>query len=59
MSNNNFTKCPFCDSLVEVDIPFARKNKRIFCGTCCKAFDIEVEDEVPEKPIKDNYDYWD
>lgn len=43
-----FVKCPFCKSTVEVDIEFARKNERIFCGSCCKSFDIKIDDDFNE-----------
>ena len=54
-----YTKCPICDSIVEVDIAFAKQNGRIFCGTCCRAFDISIEEEKPEKVIEyDDLNYW-
>ena len=60
--NTDFTKCPFCKSVVEVDIDFAIKNGRIFCNACCKAFDIKVgeeeEDSKPKKKEVDDFDYW-
>jgi transcription elongation factor Elf1 len=61
--NTEYVKCPFCKSVVEVDVAFAKKNGRVFCGACCKSFDIRIEeDDEPEepvkKPIKDDFDYW-
>jgi len=47
--------------MVEVDIEFARKNGRIFCNTCCKAFDIALEEEKEDKTKSDYYggfNYW-
>ena len=65
-NNTEYTKCPFCKSVVKVDVKFAIKNGRIFCNSCCKAFDISIEEEeeVPvkeepvKKPIRDDFDYW-
>lgn len=39
----DYCKCPYCKASVEIDIEFAIKNERIFCGGCCKAFDIKVQ----------------
>jgi uncharacterized Zn finger protein (UPF0148 family) len=45
--------CPFCKSIVEVDIQWAMKNGLVFCGTCCKSFPVKVyeqeEAEVEEQ----------
>lgn len=46
-------KCPYCQSDVEMDVEFAKKNGRIFCGGCCKAFDVQVREE---KPRRNTYD---
>jgi uncharacterized Zn finger protein (UPF0148 family) len=46
MKNTEYCKCPFCKSTVEIDVKFAAKNGRIFCGGCCKAFNIKIEEEV-------------
>ena len=52
-SNIEYTKCPFCKSVVEVNVRFAKENGRIFCNSCCKAFDIMIEDDEPEeKPVE-------
>lgn len=37
--------CPYCNHNVEVDVSWARQNGRIFCGTCCKSFDVKVPEE--------------
>lgn len=58
MKKIEYTKCPFCGSVVEVDVEFAKSNGRIFCGECCKAFDIHIEDEPVKKQEKDDYNYW-
>jgi len=45
------TPCPYCRSIVEVNITWAIKNGRVFCNSCCKAFDIRVgEEETEEVP---------
>ena len=45
--------CPYCSSNVEVNIEWAKKNGRIFCGSCCKSFEVKVPDyswqEIPKK----------
>lgn len=48
--NIEYTKCPYCKSVVEVNINFAIRNGRIFCNSCCKAFDIHVGEEEDEAP---------
>lgn len=62
------TQCPFCKSLVDVDIDWAIRNERIFCNSCCKAFPIRVGEETQEKeePVEiveekksSGPDYWD
>jgi len=43
---------------MEIDLDFAIENGRVFCGTCCKAFEVdfekkkieEDEDEIPDIP---------
>lgn len=64
--NIEYTKCPYCKSVVEVNIDFAIRNGRIFCNSCCKAFDIQVgeeeDDEVPtpvsKKEEVDDDGFW-
>jgi transcription elongation factor Elf1 len=41
-------KCPYCESAVKVDFNFAKENGRVFCGTCCKSFDVEIDDTEEE-----------
>lgn len=60
--------CPFCKSIVDVDIDWAIRNERIFCGGCCKSFPIRVgedtEDEkepevkapIVEETVKEKFD---
>lgn len=45
----DFTKCPYCKSVVKIDIEFAIKNERVFCNSCCKAFDIKIGEEEDEE----------
>jgi uncharacterized Zn finger protein (UPF0148 family) len=52
MSKTQYTACPFCKSVVEVDINWAIRNGRIFCGSCCKSFDIRVGEETEDEPPK-------
>jgi len=63
--NIEHIRCPFCKSEVEVDVLWAKLNGRVFCGSCCKSFDLRIEeedDEPEEKPVKkstkDPADYW-
>lgn len=41
--------CPYCKSDVEVDVDWAIRNGRVFCGNCCKSFPIRIG-EIPEPP---------
>lgn len=52
MSKHEYTPCPFCKSIVEVNIDWAIRNGRIFCGGCCKSFDIRVGEETSDEPPK-------
>lgn len=49
-------ECPYCQSIVESPRDWIATNGRIFCGCCCKAFDVSEED-LP-KPIN-LPDFWD
>lgn len=42
--------CPLCNSLIEIDIAWAKKNGRVFCGTCCKSFDVIIKQEPEPEP---------
>lgn len=44
----NVVACPFCKYTVEIDVIFAKKNGRVFCGTCCKSFEIFIKEDEPE-----------
>lgn len=59
--NVEFTPCPICKSIVKIDVAWAKKNERVFCNSCGKAFDISIEDEE-EKPAKKEHksdtSYW-
>lgn len=59
--------CPYCDELVEAPRAWAIKNERLFCNSCCKSFEVEVqskeeqneETEPAETFDKDYQDgYW-
>lgn len=52
MSKVQYISCPFCKSTVEIDISWAIRNGRVFCGSCCKAFDIRVGEETEDEPPK-------
>lgn len=57
--NNKETKiieCPFCKSDLEIDVEFAKKNGRVFCGSCCKAFEIKIQDRPIMRDRDDDYD---
>lgn len=36
------TQCPICNSELEIDEDWVKKNERVFCGTCCKSFDFKL-----------------
>lgn len=48
--------CPFCKYPVEVDMEWAARNGRVFCGTCCKAFDVNVAPPASQPPRQPQYD---
>ena len=58
MSKMQYIQCIYCKYPMEIDLDFAIKNGRVFCGTCCKAFEVdfekkkikEDEDEIPDIP---------
>lgn len=63
--NTEYTPCPFCKSVVTIDVKFAKSNGRVFCGSCCKSFDIHIEEDEEEKKeekafksVRDDFDYW-
>lgn len=56
MSEQVRIQCKYCGSVVEVSTEWIEKNERVFCGECCKAFDISVKD-IPKKI--DYPDFWD
>lgn len=45
-----YTPCPFCKTIVEIDIGWAIRNGRVFCGGCCKSFEIRVGEEEKSTP---------
>lgn len=38
--------CPFCEQEFKVPKKWIRENKRVFCTSCCKAFDVELPEEI-------------
>lgn len=62
--NIEFCRCPYCKSTVEVNVAWAKKNGKVFCNGCCKAFDLKIEEDEPDEKVskseKDgfNFDYW-
>lgn len=52
MSKIQYIPCPFCKSTVEINISWAIRNGRVFCGSCCKSFDIRVGEETEDEPPK-------
>lgn len=51
-------ECPICGSEVNIDIEFAKKNGRVFCGSCCRAFDIELKEKDEEDEYSDDGWYY-
>jgi transcription elongation factor Elf1 len=51
-------RCPYCDSLFEVDADWIVKNERVFCNTCCKSFEVKLT-EKEEKPTNYYGEYYD
>ena len=49
-------ECPFCEHIVESPRDWIVQNGRVFCGTCCKAFDVSEEDLPKEISLPD---FWD
>lgn len=52
MSKYEYTPCPFCKSIVEIDVSWAIRNGRVFCNGCCKSFDIRIGEETESEPPK-------
>jgi hypothetical protein len=46
-------ECPFCGYQFKESKEWIIKNGRVFCGCCCKAFDVELEE--PEKNYYGEY----
>lgn len=43
MSDNDLDiRCRLCNHPFTTDKQFAIKNKRVFCPSCCKAFDVNI-----------------
>ena len=45
------SSCPFCKSIVMIDIKWAIQNGRVFCGGCCKSFEVHIGEEEPDLPV--------
>jgi uncharacterized Zn finger protein (UPF0148 family) len=45
LDENISLQCPLCGFPIIVARSWAIKNGRIFCDTCCKAFDVEIKQE--------------
>jgi len=60
MKNDNieYTPCPICKSIVEIDVAWAKKNQRVFCNMCGKAFDIKIQEDTEEKVDKEDEFNW-
>ena len=41
-------ECPHCNHPVTTDRDFAEMNGRVFCTTCCKAFDVKIRKSQPD-----------
>lgn len=37
--------CLCCEGIVEVDKSWAETNGKVFCNSCCKSFDVEIQEE--------------
>ena len=41
-------ECQFCNNIIEVPASWIKTNGRVFCDSCCKSFDVELEKESSE-----------
>lgn len=48
--------CPFCREHFCVETDWIQKNGRVFCTTCCKAFDVSLEIEDGSRYYGEFYD---
>lgn len=46
------TTCPICKYPIEIDIEWAAKNGRVFCGTCGKSFEVGLR-ESSDKALEE------
>ena len=45
-------ECKFCQNdILQIPLDWIVKNGRVFCGNCCKSFEVRAEKE-PELPFK-------
>jgi predicted Zn finger-like uncharacterized protein len=49
-------QCPYCGAHFVVEKDWIIQNGRVFCGTCCKAFDVSLEKEDPSNYFGEFYD---
>lgn len=46
-------QCIYCEIPMEIDVEFAINNERVFCGNCCKAFDVKIDKKKIEEEEED------
>ena len=49
--------CPFHDGEILIDVDWAATNGRVFCEVCCKAFDVQIKEQIKptEEEIKEKF----
>lgn len=51
MSHNTTTiDCPICHYDLEINLLWASRNGRVFCGTCGKSFEVSTTNQSPPAP---------
>lgn len=50
-------KCPYCKGTIEMDEDWAKKNGRIFCPTCCKSFEVHIEEKEEKEEFDDGWPF--
>ena len=46
-------ECKFCESEIEVPKSWIIHNGRVFCGCCCKSFEVRLGEEILAPVNKD------
>lgn len=46
-------QCPFHKGVITIDPEWATKNGRVFCNSCCKSFEVRVEQTEEPTPIEE------